>query len=250
MIPRILVCGTRDYPGVLKEPVFHDRTDAGRVLGRLVRNSVTGAPPIVLALPRGGVPVGFEVAMQLPSATFDVFLVRKLGVPGREELAFGAIATGGIRVLNRAGVEQAGLSLETIDHIAQREQVELERRELVFREGRPPLDLHARVVVLVDDGLATGATMMAAVQAVRLQGPRRLVVAVPVASREARKDLQSTVADEVICARVPYPFYAVGCWYRDFDQVTDRQVRDLLRRFKPPEPAPSTTPHTAHRTNG
>ena len=193
--------------------------------------------------------MGFEVAQSLPAADFDVFLVRKLGVPGREELAFGAIAAGGIRVLNHVVIDQSYLSRETIDLIARQEQAELERRELVFREGRPPLDLHDRVVVLVDDGLATGATMMAAVQAVRLQGPRRVVAAVPVASREARKAML-TVADEVICAQVPYPFHAVGCWYRNFDQVTDRQARDLLRRFTPPPPAPSSTPHTALRTNG
>ena len=230
--------------------MFHDRIDAGRVLGRLVKSSVTDEPLIVLALPRGGVPVGFEVAESLDSATtaFDIFLVRKLGVPGHEELAFGAIATGGIRVLNHSVIEHEGLSPETIDHIERQEQTELERRELVFREGRPPLDLHARVVVLVDDGLATGATMMAAVQAVRLQGPRRVIVAVPVASREARKEMRA-FANEVFCARVPHPFHSVGCWYTDFDQVTDRQVRDLLRRFSPPNPVPSSTPHTALRTN-
>jgi putative phosphoribosyl transferase len=217
---------------------------AGRVLVRLVAAEVTDGPPIVLALPRGGVPVGFEVAQALRAAAFDIFLVRKLGVPGREELAFGAIATGGIRVLNRVVISQASLSPETIDRIAQHEQIELDRRDQLYREGRPPLDLHDRTVVLVDDGLATGATMLAAVQAVRLQRPAKLLVAVPVASREAREEIRK-VADEVICVQVPRRFDAVGSWYRDFDQVTDTEVRDLLHRFT----TPSNTPHTALQTN-
>ncbi len=217
---------------------------AGRVLGRLVAAGVTGGAAIVLALPRGGVPVGFEVAQALRAPAFDIFLVRKLGVPGREELAFGAIATGGTRVLNRFVISQANLSRDTIDRIARHEQLELDRRDQVYREGRPPLDLHDRTVVLVDDGLATGATMLAAVQAVRGQRPKRLLVAVPVASREAREEMRK-VADEVICAQVPHRFDAVGCWYRDFDQITDTEVRDLLHRFT----TSSNTPHTALQTN-
>jgi len=228
----------------LGEYLFHDRTEAGRVLGRLVANRVTDAPVIVLALPRGGVPAGFEVARGL-HADFDVFLVRKLGVPGQEELAFGAIATVGTRVLNRAVIARMDLSPQAIDRVAQQEQLELDRQELVFRGGRLPLDLHGRTVVLVDDGLATGATMLAAVQAVRIQDPKRVVVAAPVASREASKQLR-TVADDTICAQVPHPFYAVGCCYRDFEQVTDEEVRDLLRRFT----RSSNTPRTVLQING
>jgi putative phosphoribosyl transferase len=225
--------------------VFRDRAQAGRALGRLIATSLTDGQPIVLALPRGGVPVGLEVARALHGALFDIFLVRKLGVPDREELAFGAISSSGIRVLNQTLVNQADLSDETIDRIAQQEQVELDRQDFVFRRNHPAPDLHDRVVVLVDDGLATGATMMAAVRAVRLQGPKRVVAAVPVSSREARKDLRA-VADEVICAQVPHPFYAVGRWYRDFEQVTDDEVRQLLGRFT----KPSNTPHTALEING
>jgi putative phosphoribosyl transferase len=230
--------------------VFHDRTHAGRALGRLVAGSLAAgslndAPVIVLALPRGGVPVGVEVARALPGTLFDIFLVRKLGVPDREELAFGAIASGGIRVLNHALIDQADLSEATIDRIARQEQIELDRREKAYREARQPLDSRDRVVVLVDDGLATGATMMAAVQAVRMQEPRRVVVAVPVASREACHELR-TVAGEVICAQVPHPFYAVGCWYRNFEQVSDHEVRNLLRRFT----KPSNTPRTVLLTDG
>jgi putative phosphoribosyl transferase len=225
--------------------VFRDRAQAGRVLGRLIATSLTEPPVTVLALPRGGVPVGLEVARSLQAAAFGVFLVRKLGVPDQEELAFGAIASGGIRVLNRPVIEQTGLSEETIDRIARQEQIELDRRERVFGEGRPPLELCARTILLVDDGLATGATMMAAVQAVRLQSPRRVVVAVPVASRDARRQLRG-LADDTICAEVPHPFHAVGCWYRNFEQVTDAEVRQLLSRF----PTPSSTLHSALQTNG
>lgn len=225
--------------------MFHDRTQAGRVLGRLVATSVTDQPLIVLALPRGGVPVGFEVAKATHAAVFDIFLVRKLGVPGQEELAFGAIASGGTRVLNRTVIGQSGIDDETIEQVTEEERAELERRERLYREGRPSLDLRDRTVVLVDDGLATGATMLAAVQAARLQNPKDVIVAVPVASHEARKDL-SRVADQVICAEVPHHFSAVGCWYRDFDQITDREVRDLLGRFR----TPSNTPHNALQTPG
>ncbi len=211
----------------------------------MIAKSAPAEPLLVLALPRGGVPVGFEVAKTLHASAFDIFLVRKLGVPGQEELAFGAIASGGVRVLNESLVAQIGITPETIDRIAEQERVELDRREHAYREGRLPLDPEGRTVILVDDGLATGATMLAAVQAVRLRQPAKIVVAVPVASHDARKQI-STVADQVICADVPRPFYAVGSWYRDFDQVTDAQVRDLLRRST----TLSNTPHSVLQTNG
>jgi putative phosphoribosyl transferase len=229
--------------------LFQDRTQAGRALGRLIGSRISGSPSIILALPRGGVPVGYEVARSLARAdvAFDIFLVRKLGVPGHEELGFGAIATGGVRVLNQPLIDQWDLSREIIERVSRQEEIELGRRDQAYRERRPAPALDDGQVVLVDDGLATGATMLAAVRAVRLQHPKRIVVAVPVASREARKEL-ATAADEVICVHVPYPFYAVGEWYEDFDQVTDDEVRSLLRRFKPAKSSPSSTPHTALRT--
>jgi putative phosphoribosyl transferase len=210
----------------------------------MVSKRVHGAPIIVLALPRGGVPVGLEVARCLESAIeFDVFVVRKLGVPDREELAFGAIATGGVQVLNRAIIEDMCLSVGVIEGVAQYERIELERREQLYRRGRPPIALRDQVVVLVDDGLATGATMIAAVRAARLQQPRRIVVAVPIASRQAAGDV-GLVADEVICAETEDPFFAVGYWYREFEQVTDREVGDLLRQFTPAQ-ATQRKRHTA-----
>lgn len=208
--------------------MFRDRIHAGRVLGRLVATSVTDHPLIVLALPRGGVPVGFEVAQAVHAAVFDIFLVRKLGVPGEEELAFGAIASGGVRVLNRSVITESGIQPDTVEQVTAQERIELDRRERLYREGLGPLDLRDRTAVLVDDGLATGATMLAAVQAVKLQVPKAVIVAVPVASRGARKDLLR-VANQVICAEVPHRFASVGNWYRDFEQVTDDQVRDLLQ---------------------
>lgn len=211
--------------------MFDDRSHAGRVLAGLVARDVGDSPLVVLALPRGGVPVGLEVAKRVKSVTdFDVFVVRKLGVPYREELAFGAIATGGVRVLNHSIVEQLRVSDETIERVAQQEQFELQRREEMYRKGRPPTALRDRTIILVDDGLATGASMIAAVRAARMQQPKRIVVAVPVASTQAVEDLR-TVADLVICAETHEAFYAVGYWYRDFDQVSDEEVRDLLNRF-------------------
>lgn len=211
--------------------MFHDRAEAGRELGRLVAARVQDSPLVVLALPRGGIPVGVEVAKHLAGEVeFDVFLVRKLGVPQHEELAFGAIATGGVRVLNRAVIDEMALSPEDIERIAKREQIELDRREQAYRHGRSAIALQNRVAILVDDGLATGASMIAAVRAARQQNPRRIVVAVPVASAQAYNDL-GAVADEIICAEVPLLFYAVGYWYENFDQVTDAEVRDQLQRF-------------------
>jgi putative phosphoribosyl transferase len=209
-------------------PLFRDRIEAGQVLGQRLKSLVRDSNPIVLALPRGGVPVGFEVAKALHS-DLDIFLVRKLGVPGHEELAIGAIASGGIRVLNQALIGQLGLTSLVIDSITARERREIERRERLYREDRPPLAVGDHTVMLVDDGLATGATMLAAARALRIQRPKRIIVAVPVASREACKEFRSHV-DEIVCAETPEPFYAVGSWYEDFSQTSDAEVRELLER--------------------
>jgi predicted phosphoribosyltransferase len=173
--------------------------------------------------------------LQVP---LDVFLVRKLGVPGHEELALGAIASGGARVLNESVVEALGISGELIDAVAAREQRELDRREQRYRDDRSPPDVRGRIVILIDDGLATGSTMRAAVAALRRLRPARIVVAVPVGARDACMDLQHE-ADEVVCLAAPEPFYAVGPWYADFTQTTDEEVRQLLARSlrRPPEPA-------------
>jgi putative phosphoribosyl transferase len=182
---------------------------------------------VVLGLPRGGVPVAYEVALEL-RAPLDVFLVRKLGVPGHPELAMGAIASGGVRVLNDEVLHWYGIPEPVIDEVAREEQRELERREQTYRDGRTPLPLRDRIVLLIDDGLATGSTMRAAVQAVRTHSPTRVVVAVPVGAAEACHEL-AEVADEIVCARTPPNFKAVGQWYLDFSQTTDEEVRDLLR---------------------
>jgi predicted phosphoribosyltransferase len=207
---------------------FADRKEAGRALTQKLIAYKASPDVVVLALPRGGVPVAFEVAEFL-DAPLDVFLVRKLGVPGREELAFGAIASGGVRVLNQDVVLTTGLDDRRIEAIARREQKELERRERSYREGRPPVDVAGHVVILVDDGLATGATMLAAARAIRRLWPRRIVIAVPVAARETCEYFRTEV-DEIVCAETPRPFQAVGLWYEDFSQTTDQEVRDLLAR--------------------
>ena len=183
---------------------------------------------IVLALPRGGVPVAYEVARTL-HATMDVFVVRKLGIPGQEELAMGAVASGGVRVLNDQVVRGLSIPGYVIDAVVNWETEELKRRERVYRGDRPPPDVRGKTVILVDDGLATGSTMLAAVRALRQQGPARIVVAVPVASPDTCELLKAHV-DEVVCAATPEPFYAVGLWYRDFSQTTDEEVRELLQR--------------------
>ncbi|HEY3836050.1 MAG TPA: phosphoribosyltransferase [Bryobacteraceae bacterium] len=213
--------------------MFDDRSQAGRVLGDRVADLVHDTPVAVLALPRGGVPVGLQVTQRLSGAVdFDVFLVRKLGVPDREELAFGAIASGDIRVLNRSIVNQLGLSDDEMERVIRQEQCELQRRERLYRQDRPLLAIRNRTVVLVDDGLATGATMIAAVRAARQQKADRILVAAPVASQSAVIDLRSE-ADDVICPKTPEPFFAVGYWYHDFEQVSDQEVRDSLARFHP-----------------
>jgi putative phosphoribosyl transferase len=207
---------------------FRDRAVAGEVLTTRLTAYASRSDVLVLALPRGGVPVAFAVAAGL-DAPLDVFLVRKLGVPGHEELAMGAIATGGVRVLNESVVRGQGISPETIDRVAALEGEEMARREEVYRDGRPAAGVAGRAVILVDDGLATGATMRAAVAALRRQGPRRVVVAVPVAAPSTCKELRAEV-DEVVCALTPEPFYAVGLWYEDFSPTTDAEVHDLLAR--------------------
>jgi erythromycin esterase-like protein/predicted phosphoribosyltransferase len=206
--------------------LFRDRRDAGRLLAAKLAAYANRPDVLVLALPRGGVPVAYEVARAL-GAPLDVFVVRKLGIPGYEELAMGAVATGGARVLNRQIVERLGIPDYLIEAVAAREQQELARRERLYRGGRPPPDVRGRTVILVDDGLATGATMQAAIEALRLQQPARIVVAVPTASPETCEEMKAK-ADEVICAMTPEPFHAVGLWYEDFSQTTDEEVRSLL----------------------
>jgi predicted phosphoribosyltransferase len=208
---------------------FRNRTDAGRQLAEKLAAYADRPDVLVLALPRGGVPVGYEVARAL-GAPFDVFLVRKLGVPGYEELAMGAVATGGVRVLNDEIVRGLGISEHEIDAVVARELQELARRERLYRGDRPSPDVAARTVILVDDGLATGATMRAAIEAVRQQQPARIVVAaVPTASPDTCEGLKAE-ADEVICVMTPEPFFAVGHWYEDFTQTTDDEVHELLAR--------------------
>lgn len=207
-------------------PLFKNRTEAGQVLGELVSRALLDANARVLALPRGGVPVGLEVARAL-HAKLDVFVVRKLGLPGHEELAIGAIASGGVQVLNQDLVAELGVPQELINRLAAREEHELVRREQLYRGNRPAVPVQDCTVVLVDDGLATGATMKAATKALRAKNPREIVVAVPVASEEACEDLRR-LADKVICAETPEPFVAVGSWYQDFAQITDEEVQALL----------------------
>jgi predicted phosphoribosyltransferase len=208
--------------------IFHDRHDAGRHLARALGRYVGRDDVLILALPRGGVPVGYEVAQAL-HAPLDVYLVRKLGVPGRPELAMGAIAIGGVRVLNTDVIESLGIPASTIDAVAAAETREIVRRDRRYRGDRPPPAVKGKSVIVVDDGLATGATMRAAVAALRAQDPARIVVAVPTASRETCRELQRD-ADEMICLTTPAPFYAVGAWYADFSPTEDDAVCDLLAR--------------------
>jgi predicted phosphoribosyltransferase len=207
---------------------FRNRTDAGRQLAEKLAAYANRPDVLVLALPRGGVPVAFELARAF-GAPLDVFLVRKLGVPGYEELAMGAVATGGVRVLNDEIVRGLGISEHEIDAVVARELRELSRRDRLYRGDRPLSDVAGRTVILVDDGLATGATMRAAVQALRQQQPGRIVAAVPTASPDTCQVLKAE-ADDVICAITPEPFFAVGHWYDDFTQTTDDEVQELLAR--------------------
>lgn len=207
--------------------LFRDRTEAGQRLAAELRD-LAYTDSVVLALPRGGVPVGFEVARAL-DVPLDVFVVRKLGTPGQEELAMGAIAPGGVQVLNWDVVDACAISPQQIDAVAAREARELERREQQYRSNRERVDLRGRTVILVDDGLATGSTMRAAIAAVRQQKPTKVVVAVPVAARSTCAELQEE-ADETVCLYTPLQFHAVGQWYRDFSQTSDDEVRELLDR--------------------
>lgn len=207
---------------------FHDRYEAGRRLAGELRAYAGRDDVIVVALPRGGVPVGYEVAHAL-GLPLEVMQVRKLGVPGHEELAMGAIASGGVRIVSENVVEALGIPERVIATVAAAEVQELERRERVYREGRLFPEMRGRTVILVDDGLATGSTMRAAVAALRSLGAARLVAAVPVAPKESR-DAMREVVDEVVCASVPERFQAVGEWYDDFSQISDQEVSELLRR--------------------
>lgn len=207
---------------------YHDRRDAGRRLAAALLPYANRRDVIVLALPRGGVPVGFEVAARL-GAPLDVFIVRKLGLPGREELAMGALASGGVRVLDDDLIRVAGVSADEVQRITEAEQAELDRRERRYRDDRPFPEVRGKTVILVDDGLATGASMRAAVTALRMDGPARIVVAVPVAAAETCDAFES-IADDVVCPVTPESFQAVGLWYDDFSQTTDDEVHELLAR--------------------
>jgi putative phosphoribosyl transferase len=214
----------------MKGQRFLDRTEAGQLLATQLAAYANRPDVLVLALPRGGVPVAFEVARAL-HAPLDVIIVRKLGVPGEEELAMGAIASGGVRVLNDDVVQMLALSEEVINKVAAHEQHEMERRERLYRGDRPAYDVHGRTVILVDDGIATGATMRAAVAAVRHQQPARIIIAVPVAASATCEEFVAEV-DELVCVSRPEVFFAVGFWYEHFSQTSDEEVRRLLEQAR------------------
>jgi putative phosphoribosyl transferase len=208
---------------------FKNRSEAGRVLALNLAQYANNPNVVVLALPRGGVPVGYEVASFL-NAPLDIFVVRKLGVPGFDELAMGAIATGGTRVLNARVVDYLDISDTTIETVAAREQRELARRERLYRGARPAVDVRGRTVIIVDDGMATGSTMRAAVRALKQHEPEKIIVAVPVGARETCDSFADEVDTMCVCAITPEPFDGIGLWYRDFEQTTDEEVRRLLAR--------------------
>jgi putative phosphoribosyl transferase len=210
------------------ETQFKDRCDAGRFLAEKLKHLANNPNVVILALPRGGVPVAFEIAREL-NVPLDIFIVRKLGVPIYEELAMGAIASGGVRVLNEDVIRKLGITKRMIDAATAEQHLELERREHQYRRDRPTLDVTGRIAVLVDDGLATGATMRAAVQALQRRNPARIVVAVPVGAAETCQEFEEEV-DEVVCGKRPQNFGAVGAWYETFTQTTDEEVCELLDR--------------------
>jgi putative phosphoribosyl transferase len=212
---------------------FANRISAGHLLAKKLEAYANRSDVIVLALPRGGVPVAYEVAQAL-NVPLDVFLVRKLGVPGHEELAMGAIATGNVRVLNEDVIYYLGIPDAMIDQVAAREQSELERREKVYRGASLPLNVVGRTVIIVDDGLATGSTMRAAVKALKNLGPARIVVAAPVAARQTCESFRTEVDSTCVCVMSPDPFNGVGRWYRDFSPTTDEEVCYLLTHAKQP----------------
>jgi len=210
------------------DAIFKDRREAGRQLARKLGQYAGRDDVMILALPRGGVPVGFEIAETL-GVPLDVFIVRKLGIPGHEELAFGALATGGVVVYNDAILRSLRMPQETIDRVIVREQRELDRRERLYRDDEPPPDIAGRTVIVVDDGLATGATMAAAVAALKEMHPKEIIVAVPVSSLQSRDELNREEGVRCIAAYTPEPFYGVGMWYEDFSQTSDEEVQTLLR---------------------
>jgi len=210
--------------------LFRDREEAGRRLARQLQHYAGRPNIVVLGLPRGGIPVAYEVARAL-GAPLDVFVVRKLGLPGQEELAIGAIASGGVRVLNGELLARMGVPVEVLDAVAAREERELARREHAYRGARGALPVAGRTVILVDDGLATGASLRAAATALRRLKPARIVAAVPVGAAETCEEFRDVV-DEIVCSETPEPFWAVGNWYDDFSQTTDEEVRQLLERAR------------------
>ena len=216
--------------------IFKDRADAGRFLASKLNQFANLADVIVLGLPRGGVPVAYEVAHKL-NAPLDILAVRKLGVPGHEELAMGAIASGGVRVLNEEVLSHLGIPQDIIDLVIESEQRELERREREYRNNHPPLKLRDRTVIVVDDGLATGSSMHAAVAAIRQQQPKKIVVAVPVGARDTCESFHNEVDTMAICAITPESFQSVGAWYANFAPTTDDEVRKCLERSSPSKKA-------------
>lgn len=208
---------------------FEDRSEAGKILAEKLRQYADRADVVVLALPRGGVPVAFEVAKGL-HAPLDVLIVRKLGVPGREELAFGAIASGGAYVLNEEITKASGISLSQLEKVVENERKELERRERLYRADRQPHNVRGKTVIVVDDGLATGSTVRAAIAALKQSEPKEIVVAVPVGARQVCDEFKHEADTWCVCAMTPEPFFAVGLWYKNFDQTTDEEVKELVAR--------------------
>jgi predicted phosphoribosyltransferase len=227
---------------------FADRYEAGRVLAESLRTYAGRADVMVLGLPRGGVPVAFEVSREL-GVSFDIFLVRKLGAPGQEELAMGAIASGGVVVINDEVVDALRIPWDMVEAEIARERMELSRRELLYRGNRPPLDVAGLTVLLIDDGLATGSTMRAAVRALRRKQPAKIIVAVPTAAPAICEEFQA-IADACVCSITPEPFRAVGLWYQNFDQISDQEVCDLLARpVKEPDGEPALQPRMLSAAN-